>query len=86
MYFYQKRGTHCIETLLLLWRWDTGEVRDSFGGMGRFKAGLNGKGWVDSVTINVITEITYRCNYMHVFKKKCNYNVKKNMYSISALY
>ncbi len=34
--------------------------------MGRFKAGLNGKGWVDSVTINVSTEITYRCIY--VFK------------------
>ncbi len=25
------------KTLLLLLRWDTGKVRDGFGGMGRFK-------------------------------------------------
>ncbi len=39
------------KTLLLLLRWDTGKVRDRFGGMGRFK------GWVNSVIINVITEL-----------------------------
>ncbi len=37
-----------------------GKVRDRFGGMGRFKCGL---------TIHVITEIIYRCNYMQVFFK-----------------
>ncbi len=53
---------------LLLLRWDTGKVRDRFGGMGRFKGGLRCKGWVNSVIIiNVITEINYRCNYMQVF-------------------
>ncbi len=36
--------------------------------MGRFKGGLKSKGWVNCVTINVITEINYRCN-MQVFKK-----------------
>ncbi len=46
---------------------DTGEVMDRFGGMGRFKGGLRCKGWVNSVIINVITEINYRCNYMQVF-------------------
>ncbi len=48
-------------------RWDTGEVRDRFGGMSRFKVGLRCKGWVNSVIINVITEINYGCNYMQVF-------------------
>ncbi len=46
-----------------------GEVRDRFGGMGRFKCWLKCKGWVNSVTINVITEINYRCNYIQVFFK-----------------
>ncbi len=56
------------KTLLLLLRWDTGNVRDRFGGMGRFKGGLRCKGWVNSVIIiNVITEINYRCNYMQVY-------------------
>ncbi len=36
--------------------------------MGRFKGGLRCKRW-DSVVINVITEIHYRCKYMQVFKK-----------------
>ncbi len=40
---------------------DTGKVR---GGMGRFKGGLRCKGWVNSVIINVITEMNYRCNYI----------------------
>ncbi len=31
------------KTLLLLLRWDTGKVRDMFGGMGRFKGGLRCK-------------------------------------------
>ncbi len=43
------------KTLLLPLRWDTGEVRDRFGGMGRFKGGLICKGWVNIVIINVIT-------------------------------
>ncbi len=47
--------------------------------------GLRCKGWVNSVIINVITEINYRCNYMQVFYKY-KYNVKTCMYTISALY
>ncbi len=35
--------------------------------MSRFKVGLRCKGWVNSVIINVITEINYGCNYMQVF-------------------
>ncbi len=57
------------KTLLLLLRWDTGKVRDRFGGMGRFEGGLRCKGWVNSVIINAITEINYRCNYIQVFLK-----------------
>ncbi len=34
-----------------------GKVRDKFGGMGRFKGGLRCKGWVNSIIINVITEM-----------------------------
>ncbi len=52
--------------VLLLLRWDMGKVRDRFGGMGRFKGGLRCKGWVNSVIINVITEINLRFNYMQV--------------------
>ncbi len=58
---------YCKIPLLLL-RWETGKVRDRFGGMGRFKDGLSCKGWVNSVTINVITEMSYRCNYGYFFK------------------
>ncbi len=43
------------KTLLLLLRWDAGNVRDRFGGLGRFKCGLRCKGWVNSVIINVIS-------------------------------
>ncbi len=43
------------ETLLLLLRWDTGEVRDRVGGMGRFKSGLSFNGLDNIVIINVIT-------------------------------
>ncbi len=39
--------------------------------MGRFKGGLRFKGWVNSVTINVITETN------HIFNYK---------YTVSALY
>ncbi len=53
-----------------------GKVRDMFGGMGRFKGGLRCEGWVNSVIINVITEMNYRCNYMQVFYFKYKYNVK----------
>ncbi len=56
-----------------------GTVRDRFGGMGRFKGGLRCKGWVNSVIINRITEMYYRCNYMQVLNKLC-------MYTTSALY
>ncbi len=45
------------KTLLLLSRWDTGKVKDRFGGVGRFQGGLRCKGWVNSVIINVITEV-----------------------------
>ncbi len=74
MYLHHKNkyNVHivCIlycKTLLLLLRWDTGKVRDRLGGVCRFKGWLRCKGWVNSVTINVITEINYRCNYMQVF-------------------
>ncbi len=36
-----------------------GEVRDRFGGMGRFKGGLRCKGWANRVITNVIIEIKY---------------------------
>ncbi len=68
------------ETLLLLLRWDTGEVRDRVGGMGRFKSGLSFNGWDNIVIINVITENNYRCNYMQLFFK-----YKYNINTISAL-
>ncbi len=70
---------------MLILRWDTGKVRDRFGGVGRFKGGLRCKGSVKSVITTVITEINYRSNYMHVLKK-CKCNAKKCMYTISALY
>ncbi len=54
-----------------------------FGGVGRFKGGLRSKGWFNSVIINAIAEINYRCNYMQVFLKY-KYNVKKMMYTICA--
>ncbi len=57
------------KTLFLLLRWDLGKVRDRFSGMGRFKGRLRCKGWVNSVNINVITEINYKCNNMQVFFK-----------------
>ncbi len=50
------------KTLLLLLRWNTGKVRDRFGGMGGFKGGLGCKGWVNSVIINVITDVI-ACRY-----------------------
>ncbi len=46
--------------------------------MGRFKGGLRSKGWFNSVIINAITEINYRCKYMQVFLKY-KYNVKKKI-------
>ncbi len=58
---------HCKTLLLLLW-WDRGKVRDRFGGMGRFKSGFMCKGGVNSLNINVITEINYRFNDIMVFK------------------
>jgi len=35
--------------------------------MGRFNGELMCKGWVNSVIINVITEINYICNYICYF-------------------
>ncbi len=55
------------KTLLLLLRRDTGKVRERFGGVGRFKHELRYKGCVNSVIIDVITEINYRCNNKQVF-------------------
>ncbi len=49
--------------------------------MGRFKGGLRCKGWVNSVIINVITDVT-TCRYFY----KSKYNVQTCMYTISALY
>ncbi len=64
MYLHQKINNVLIVVILycetLLHFWDTGKVRDRFGGMGRLRC----KGWVNSVIINVITEINYRCNYI----------------------
>ncbi len=57
------------KTLLLLLMWDMCQVRDRFGGMGRFKGGLRCKGWVNSVIINIIAEINYRCNCILLFLK-----------------
>ncbi len=55
------------KTLLLLLRWDAGKVRDMFGGMGRFKGGLRCEGWVNSVIINVITDVTtYRYFFLNI--------------------
>ncbi len=44
-----------------------GKFKDRFGSIGRFKGRLRCKGCVNSVIINVITEIIYRCNYIKVF-------------------
>ncbi len=71
------------KTLLLLLRWDTGEVRGRFDGMDGFKGGLRCKGWVNIICNNVITEINYKCNYMQVFFKY-KYNVKTCIHTISA--
>ncbi len=59
----------CCKTLLLLLRWDTGTVRVRFGGMGGFKGGLRCEGWINSVIINVITDvITYRYFFKYSVK------------------
>ncbi len=52
--------SYCIAKHFCCYRGGIG-VRDRFGGVGRFKGGLRCKGWVNSVIINVITEINYRC-------------------------
>ncbi len=43
-----------------------GKVRDRFGGMARFNGGLRCNRWVNSVILNVFTEVNYICNYMQV--------------------
>ncbi len=51
--------------------------------------GLRCKGRVNSVIINVITEINYRCKHASIFKIFfffIKYNVKTCMYIISALH
>ncbi len=44
MYLHKVQCIYCahfvLHTLLLVLRWDTGMVRDRFGGMGGFKGGL----------------------------------------------
>ncbi len=77
MYLHKKISTMYLLCSYCIATWDR------FGGMGRFKGGLRCKGWVNSVIINVITEINYRCNYMQVFLKY-KYNVKTC--TLSALY
>ncbi len=71
------------KTLLLLLRWDTGKVKDWFGGMGWFKGGLKCKDG-SMVIINVITKTNYRCNYKQIFFK-IKYNVKTGMYTQEVL-
>ncbi len=67
------------KTLLLLLRWNTGKVRDRFGG--------RCKRWVNSVIIDVITEINYRCKYIEVlFKYKYNVKAWMDTIPIRALY
>lgn len=53
-------------------------VGDSFGGMGRFNRGLRCKGWINSVILNGITEIEYKCNYRQIFNQAKVQ--RKNMY------
>ncbi len=61
VYLHQKISTmyllwsYCIVKHLLLLTWDTGKVRDRFGGMGRFKGGLRCKG--------LGQQCNYKCNY-----------------------
>ncbi len=38
----------------------------------------------NSVIINAITDISYRCIYMQIFKKIYKHNVKTCVYTISA--
>ncbi len=49
--------------------------------MGRFKSALRCKGWVNSVVINVITDVT---TYRYFIKYK--HNLKTRMHTIRALY
>lgn len=60
-----------FKTLLPLLKWDTGKVRDGFGGMGRFRGGLRYKGWVN------------RCNFMHVFFKNISTMYVHNKYIVT---
>lgn len=46
--------SHCIKKLLLISKWDMVMIRDRFIGTVRFKGGLRGRAWVNSVN---------RCNY-----------------------
>ncbi len=52
--------------------------------MGRFKGGLRCKGWVNSVSIHVITVITDVI--IQFFFLKYKYNVKACMYTINSLH
>ncbi len=59
------------KTLLLLLRWASDKVRDRFGGMGRFKGAIRCKGWVNSVIINVITDVLHVTYLPTYFFQKC---------------
>ncbi len=74
MYLHQKISawTYCVHIVLqyTFAAIEVGcvKVRDRFGVMGRFKGGLRRKGGVNnSVIINVIREINYRCNTCRYF-------------------
>lgn len=43
------------------------KLSDRFGGMVRFMGGLRCKEMINSVSIDLIIEMNYSCNYMEVF-------------------
>lgn len=57
-----------------------GKVRNRFGGVGLFKGGLSCKRRLNSVIIEVITEINHSCNYILYIS-----TMQTFMYTISAL-
>lgn len=44
-----------------------GKVRDRFGAMVKFKGGLQDRGRVNNVIIDVVAEINYRCYYRNYY-------------------
>ncbi len=70
MYLHQKMSTMyllCSYCIAIHFCCYCGEiwVTDRFGSMVKFKGALRCKGWVNSVIINVIRKIYYRCNHMY---------------------